>query len=67
MTANLLDMLTTIISGLPPPKKSILSYGFFGKRPSDTRQRTRKYEQSPAAYLSEKATTNPLYFLSIEG
>jgi hypothetical protein len=40
-------------------KKSNSSPGFFAKRPSDTHQRTRKYEQSLPAYSSEQVTINP--------
>ena len=58
IAANLTDMLTTIVSGFLLFKKSVSSSGFSGRRPSVTRQRMRKYERSPAAYLGEKVTMN---------
>jgi hypothetical protein len=56
---NHIGTLTATSSDFQPFRKNNLRSGSFAKKPSVTRQRTHKYDQSLPAYSSEEVTINP--------
>ena len=58
MVLNLVDTLIKMSSDFQLFKNKTLNVGFCDKKRLVTRQRMRKFRQSPTAFFDTKATTN---------